>query len=78
MDAVNRGEFRMFEEQDQHNAGPEDLTSYEVYDADGKYDSHHDEYDLDVAESEAEGLGGKVVRVTYTATKRETVSDYTA
>lgn len=56
--------------------GITELTAYEVYHSDGKFDSNHDEDDLDVAEREAEGLGGRVVRVTYIATKYETVRDY--
>lgn len=57
--------------------GITELTAYEVYGPDGGFDSNHDEDDLDVAEREAEGLGGKVVRVTYTATRHEVVRDYT-
>ena len=57
--------------------GITELTAYEVYGPDGGFDSNHDEDDLDVAESEAQSIGGKVVRVTYTATKHETVRDYT-
>lgn len=58
--------------------GITELVAYEVYGPDGGFDSNHDEDDLDVAEREAEGLGGRVVRVTYTATKRETVRDYSS
>ncbi|KXO93011.1 Uncharacterised protein (plasmid) [Tsukamurella tyrosinosolvens] len=55
-----------------------ELTAFEVYGPDGSFDSNHDEDDLDIAEREAEAISGKVVRVTYTATKHETVRDYSA
>ncbi|MGI6797987.1 hypothetical protein [Gordonia sihwensis] len=56
--------------------GITELIAYEVRGPDGSFDSSHDEDDRDVAEHEAEALGGKVVRVTYTATTYETVRDY--
>lgn len=47
------------------DSGITEVIIYEVYDADGKYDSHHDEDDYDVAEGEARNLGGSVVSVTF-------------
>lgn len=58
--------------------GITELTAYEVYGPNGDFDSNHDEDDRDVAESEAESIGGTVVRVTYAATKHEVVADFTA
>lgn len=57
--------------------GIDELTAYEVYGSDGAFDSNHDEDDLDIAEEEAKAIGGTVVRVTYVATNRETIRDYT-